>query len=232
MSWIAVAIGGGALIGGIASVIGSENAADTQEEAAQNAQDWQERVYWQNRKDLAPWREQGGEALNTLTGMLKAGPGEYEKSPYYNFLMGQGTQALERGAAARGNQLSGAENKALTQFGQGLASTDYDTWLNNWYKSLTPYQSLAGLGQTTATQGAGLANQSANAIGQYGLAGGEARAAGQLGVANTIGNYAQWGGQQAGNYLMQNALNQNYGQPMYNPQTYWPQNQINSMGWL
>ena len=45
----------------------------------------------------------------------------YQKSPDYEFLQTEGTKSLERGAAARGKQLSGAEDKALVKFGQNLA---------------------------------------------------------------------------------------------------------------
>ena len=192
----------------------SKEAAKSQREAAQASQDWQERVYYQTREDMAPWMEAGEEALGTLRAKVGAGPGEYEKSPYYNFLLEEGVKARERGAAAKGMLESGAEQKGLTEWGQKLASTDYQTWLNDWYKSLTPLQSLAGLGQTTAQQTSALGTQQAGQIGQNILAGGQARAAGQLGQANTWANALGWGGQQLGNYAMYNALNRPTYQPM------------------
>ena len=47
-------------------------------------------------------------------------------SPQYQFLQKQGQQALDRSAAARGMGYSGAQMKAAQQFGQGLASQQYD----------------------------------------------------------------------------------------------------------
>lgn len=63
-----------------------------------------------------------------------ARPGEYEASPYHNWLLAEGTRGLERGAAARGGQLSGAEQKALMEYGQNLAGSERQRWLDNWYR--------------------------------------------------------------------------------------------------
>jgi hypothetical protein len=192
------AIGG--IIGGAGSIIGSligagatKKAASQAANAADAATAAQLEMYYQTREDQAPWRTAGTEAVNTLLGKVMAGPGEYTKSPYYNFLMGEGTKALERGAAARGRQLSGAQAKALEGYGQNLASTDYDKWLGRWYQSLTPYQSLAGLGQTSVAQtGQAGAQAAANMVAPQ-LYGGSARAAGTLGMANTLQNLIPWG---------------------------------------
>lgn len=148
-----------------------------------------------------------------LMGMIERGPGEYEESPYYNFLLEEGTRGLERGAAARGGQLSGAEGKALTEYGQNLASTDYGNWLNRYYQSLGPYQSLAGVGQTAATSTAQAGMQAAGGQANALLAGGQAQAAGIMGRYAPYGNLLNWGGNQLMNYYMMNQLNQPGGSP-------------------
>ena len=207
MSAIAVAIvvaAAATVYSAYSSSQSQEEAAETQAEAAGGASLVQWNMYQQQREDLAPWREAGGEAVNQLQGLIKAGPGEYQQSPYYNFLMEQGTRGLERGAAAKGLQQSGAEQKALVGYGQNLASGEYNTWLDQWYKSLNPLQSLAGLGLTGAQQTAQLGQQTAQQVGGYMTQAGEAKAAGQLGIANTLGQL----GQQFGNYAMYNSLNQ------------------------
>ena len=51
-------------------------------------------------------------------------------SPQYQFLQKQGQQALDRSAAARGMGYSGAQMKAAQQYGQGLASQQYDNEYN------------------------------------------------------------------------------------------------------
>ena len=143
------------------------------------------------------------------------GPGfeKYQQSPYYNFLLEEGTKARERGASAGGMLGSGAEQKALTKYGEDLASMDYDAWLNRWYQSLNPLFSLAGLGQQAAggsqnaMQVAGQAQQ--NAIYGYGQAGaaqnlgyGQNILSGMnqfgSGVANLVGGFTGGGGQETG----------------------------------
>lgn len=166
----------------------TKEAAKEASKASMYAATMQQKQYEQTRADTAPWREAGGQAVNTLLGKVQAGPGEYQQSPYYNFLMEQGANALERGASATGMQGSGAESKALVGYGQNLASTDYNSWLDNWYKSLTPWQSLAGLGSNTSiATGQMGANAAANA-GNFMNQAGQYRAAGILGQGNTMAN--------------------------------------------
>ncbi len=213
------------------SAYSSSQASGEQADAAAAAGDFQYAQYLQQREDLAPWREAGGEAVNQLQGLIKAGPGEYQQSPYYNFLMEQGTKALERGAAAKGMQSSGAEQKALVGYGQNLASTDYNTWLDRWYKSLNPLQSLAGLGLTGAQQTATLGQQTAQQVGNYMTQAGEARAAGQLGVSNTVGNYLSGLPYQAFNaYNALNTPGSSYNVGVNSAG--WTPEMINSMNWL
>lgn len=119
----------------------------------------------------------------------------YKESPYYNFLLEKGITAQERGAAARGKQLSGGQQKALTEYGQNMASTDYRNWLSDWYNSLTPWQSMSQVGMTSSMQTApGIANTM--------MAGGAAQAAGQLGQANAYNKMIGNIGNNALNYYM------------------------------
>lgn len=109
--------------------------------------------------------------------------GGFYASPGYQFRLDEGTRALDRSASARGLLLSGAQNKALTRYGQGVASEEFGNYTNR-------LAALAGLGQT--------ANQSvASSAGQYGanagnaiMNSGMARASGYLNTANTIGSVA------------------------------------------
>jgi hypothetical protein len=151
-------------VGALVGIDSQRKAANTQADAYASAQAAQQ-----------PWQLAGGWSVNELRNKLAEGPGEYTKSPGYDFRLQEGVNALERGAAARGKQLSGAQEKALTRYGQDYATNDYQNWLNRWYDSLKPYQSLAGLGQTSAT-----------AAGQFGVGAGQSQAAGYLGQANTI----------------------------------------------
>lgn len=99
-------------------------------------------------------------------------PSKMAEDPYYQFRLSQGLKTQQRGAAARGTLLTGGFQKALTGFGQGLASeegdkiygralsdytTNRDTNAQNFVQSLGSYN--AGLGafnaNTNATLGYG-----------------------------------------------------------------------------
>ncbi|MBX4215922.1 tail fiber domain-containing protein [Candidatus Parcubacteria bacterium] len=105
-----------------------------------------------------PYRAAGADALHEYTDLLNGSPeaqmAALEKTPGYQFQMEQGTQALERGAAARSGTLSGAQSKALTRYGQGLASTSYNSFMDRLSNLGTlGANSAAGAGTLTASAG-------------------------------------------------------------------------------
>ncbi len=53
----------------------------------------------------------------------------FQESPGYQFRLNQGVDALDRSAAAKGMLRSGAQMKALTDFGQGMASNEWGKWV-------------------------------------------------------------------------------------------------------
>ena len=82
-------------------------------------------------------------------------------NPAYQFQLKQGQQALDRSAAARGMGYSGAQMKAAQEYGQGMASQQYDKEYNRASGEFGDYYNrLAGLAQggqqaTTSLQNAG-----------------------------------------------------------------------------
>jgi len=62
---------------------------------------------------------------------LMQNPSSVTSLPGYQFELGQGTQALERTLAAKGQQQSGQEQIALQQYGEGLAGKYYQQDLQN-----------------------------------------------------------------------------------------------------
>lgn len=323
MSWVAVAVAGGAIVGGYMASQGQQSAADTMAGSADAATQLQWAQYQQQRADLAPWTQAGAGAINALwgtpataeqtiqgapiygpvggaagggtgaetqggswgiemqydwesnsmkpvtvhylpgestasavvggqqqqitgyqpsttipatpgtTGMIQAGPGQFTESPSYQFALSQGLQAQQRAASATGRLGSGAYLKDATTYAKNLASEEYQNFLNRYYQSMNPYFSMAGMGQMSATNIANAAGQYGQAAGQNALYAGQANAAGQMGQANTWANMANWGGQQAGNYLAYNQLQSGqYGgvnSPNYG---YMNPNQMNAMTWL
>ncbi len=129
-----------------------------------------ERQSSQARTDLAPWMKE--DFLNDYASAVKAGPGEFTESPGYQWTLGQGQQAIERSAAARGQLQSPSTQKALAKYSMGLASQEYDSFLNRYYQSLVPKADLAGksLQATLGLQGVQVpvAQSSAGTVGQYG----------------------------------------------------------------
>lgn len=103
----------------------------------------------------------------------------FEASPGYQFQLEEGNKALERAAAARGLNLSGATLRESGRFNQGLANQEYGTHLNR-------LASLAGAGQTAVGQQMSAGSNYASAVGQNNYAAGQARASGYQGVNNAI----------------------------------------------
>ena len=201
MSWVAVGLTvAGTVYSAYSSSQAADKAAKAQEKGADQATAAELEMFYQGREDMAPWREGGEWALGELRERIAAGPGEYTQSPGYQFRLGEGVKAMERGAASRGNVLSGAQQKALTRYGQEYAAADYDNFLRRYYQSLTPYQSMAGQGQTTAAQGSQMGAQVGQSVGQNYLTAGQARASGYINQANVasgaissgIENYLMW----------------------------------------
>jgi hypothetical protein len=216
MSWVATAVVGGAVIGGIAS----NKAAKTQAGAADRATDIANEQYYQTREDQMPWQDAGRGALDLITPGIQKG-GEFNRNftladftadPGYQFRMDEGMKGLQGSAAARGGLLSGGTLKALTKYGQNYASGEYQNAYNRYNTDLTGrfnrLATVAGVGQTanTALANAGNANTEQQIGAQYG--GANARASGYVGMANALSG----GAQQLGNWYQQQQLNQ---QPLW-----------------
>lgn len=115
---------------------------------------------------------------------------DFEADPGYAFRMKEGLAGVESGAAARGGLLSGAAQKALQKYGQGLASQEYGNAYNRFTADQTnQYNRLAGLVNT----GQGATNQVSNAAANFGqqaganaIGAGNAIASGQIGSANAL----------------------------------------------
>ena len=151
---------------------------------------------------MNPWREAGTDALGKLQAKIDAGPGEFEKSPGYEFRLAEGQKAIERSAAARGGVLSGAAVKAGMKYGQDFATNDYDNFLRRYYESMEPLERMSGQGMNAsqimggyATQGArDMANQgqvATNKIGEATQYGAESKAGGVVSSADIIAQQQQ-----------------------------------------
>ena len=110
----------------------------------------------------------GGQLNNPFDTYLKSkglANGQFDtNNPAYKFQLQQGQRALDASAAARGMGYSGAQMKAAQQFGQGLASQEYDKQYGRASQEFGDYfNRVAGI-----SRGGQQANQSlSNAGGQY-----------------------------------------------------------------
>lgn len=247
-----------AILGGSAlSAVGAKSAAKSQEAAAQNTVQLQEKVYNDQTERLSPYSGAGTSALSAYLYELGLGPAPtiggtaapnysieeirgkgtlqpikdtgdgvhmvygpstfnvggqnfdtreaaqawidsqpqstggtayqgISMSPASQFLLSQGRDAIEAGAAARGGLYSGAALKGLEQYRQNIAMGDRDNQLNRLLGLIQTGQSAAA-GQGAA--GVNYANSAGNAL----MQGANAAAAGKIGVGNAIndgiGNY-------------------------------------------
>ena len=163
------------------------NAASALEKESADAQLALQKQIWEKQQaDQLPYLQQGQAAIGKLGSLMggtdpfkdylaKAGlsGGQFnQNNPQYQFLLKQGQQALDRSAAARGMGYSGAQMKAAQQFGQGLASQQYDKEYSRASDEFSNYYNrLAALAQggqqavqATGNQGAQYAQNAGNTL--------------------------------------------------------------------
>lgn len=208
MTWVAVAVAGGAIAGGVITSQGAKSAADTQAGAANRAADLTQQQYLNNVKLEQPYMTAGQGALSNLDNLLgigkKTGSGygsllqpftldTFKKmSPAYKFQLQQGQQGVLNGEASGQGALSGAALKDLTSYNQQFANTAWDNAFNQYQTQqgniYTRLANIANLGQNAASgtgqNGANLAGSTAQSITNAG----SAQAAGQVGAANAWSN--------------------------------------------
>lgn len=199
--------------GTVGGMVGANKAAGAQVDASRDAIAESRRQYDLTRSDMLgllakqeaqqkPWYDTGVDAINKLRNGF-----DIKADPSYQFRMNEGMKALQNSAAARGGLLSGSTMKGLTDYSQGLASTEYG---NQWNR----LASLAGVGQTAANNmnQAGssaygtIANAGANSSAQIGnnlIGAGNARASGYVGAINALNSgVGQWYNNNQSNRLM------------------------------
>lgn len=144
-------------------------------------------------------------AYNANTRKLKADPrfgsltrqfgtSDLESDPIYQERLRvglpEGQNSIMRMMSARGGLESGATLKALSRFNQDYAGNEggnaFNRFQTNRSNILNPLQSLAGVGQTSASQVGNQAVQTGRDVGSNIMSGGDARASGYVGTANAF----------------------------------------------
>jgi len=229
-----------------AQVSGADYAAQLQAEEAQNALNFQKQEWNTQQQNLAPWLNAGGQGLSQLETLLgvggnKTAPGygsltqgftpptleQAEQYPGYQFGLGQGEQAIQNSAAAKGNAFSGNTAEALNNYAQNYAQQDYsnvynqsfNTFENNQLNQYNRLAALSGVGQQTGTalgsEGEAAASNTSGidlALGQQ--LGTDAQNAAAAEASGYIGSANAYGGALSGtstNLTQLALLNQIYG---------------------
>lgn len=169
------------LLGSGAQGLSSYFASQAQQNSANQANNTLREMYYQNRADLAPWRDAGKTALGQLVGMTT--PGQQfttmQADPGYQFRLQQGQQALDNRQRAAGKFYSGAGLQGAADYNQNFASNEF----SNVYNRLA---GLAGTGQAATNTTAGLGANTANAVSGNEIGSGNARASGYAGIGNAV----------------------------------------------
>ena len=153
MSWVAVAIGGSALLG----YMGSQNAASAQTSAANQANATQQNQYNQTRQDQMPWMNRGNAAGNQMAYLLGL-PGYGQGGSAW----GQGSNGGSLGSAMG----SGGQPPQMTPEQQSQwASSGYDPSL---YQSLMGVTMAEGGSGDMRPQGGSTGDQFSTGMGGYG----------------------------------------------------------------
>lgn len=227
MSWIAAAVAGGSIVGGLYSANkqagAAKDASQAQQQSAQLGIDEQRRQFDAIQSLLSPYVSAGTGALTgqqNLLGLNGLGAQQsaingIQSSPMFGALQQQGNDAILSNASATGGLRGGNTQGALAQFNQSLLAQQ----IQQQYANLG---GLTSIGQNAAAGvgNAGMATGNAitSLLGQQGAAQAGAsltqgRAYGQMAgtLTNGLGLFAGLGGfgqNAGGNYAAMNAAGQ------------------------
>ena len=246
MAWIATAIIGSAVLGGISSAnqaSAATDAAQIQANAATAGQQLQQQNFQNLSPNFTPYMQTGTAGLaglNAAMPSLTQMPQQYKPftaadlqsnlAPNYQFMLNQGlgaqSQALNVGGG--GSNI----NTANTKFAEDYASNAYQNALANYQGQQTQQfnqgqtaqsnifnrlVSVAGIGQNAIAGLSNLASGTASNITNLGVGGAQATAAGVVGAANAqASGLSNIGGAGVTSALLNNYGNAQSGQAAIN----------------
>lgn len=196
----------GAVVGGISAAAGigsavigassAKKAAKAQGKAADKASATTLQMYEQTRQDLQPYAGTGGQALTSIADMYglptvknpaggqafsESSLAAFRNSPDYQVALKEGIRARDNSATAKGNLLSGGQEKRLAEYGAELGSLKFGQYMDRLYQ-------LAGMGQRAAAGQGAAATDTGSSLARLALDAGESQAAGYVGAGNAIAN--------------------------------------------
>lgn len=180
-------------VGAAAGIYGANKSAKAQKKAAKKAAKAQKDALAQQLKLNKPYIDAGTNALakyQELAPYKDFSMEDFQADPGYEFRLAEGMKALERSAAAKGLLQSGGTLKGITQYGQNLASDEYQNafgrYLTQREARMSPYNFLIGIGQGAAAgQASNIGATGAN-LAEIAVAKGNAQAAGTMGAINAL----------------------------------------------
>jgi hypothetical protein len=199
MTFATVAVGGAAVIGGGMAAQGyfGNKASKKASRAAAAAAEEIRRSKQEAIGYLAPYRQSGSLALSPLTGLLTGNQYDpntgqttainseqqqalFQKSPGYQFRIDQAMKNVQASQAAKGGLLSGGAMKELSDYGSGMASSEYGNYINQ-------LMGLSGIGERAATNSGNFATGAGAQIADYTQEQGMAMANRDAQLGNIIG---------------------------------------------
>lgn len=196
---MAAVVGGAATVGGaLISSSGAKSAAQAQENAAESATQAQLSMFNTTQANFAPQVQLGQGAANMLGGIygiggVTGGTGgtttgspqpnyaAFYNSPGYQFALSQGQSQVDKQAAAGGNLYSSNTLAALGANQQGIASTQYNSYINQLL-------SMAGLGNAASSGVGTAATATGQGVAASTIYGGKAAAGGIVNSSNAFAN--------------------------------------------
>lgn len=216
-----IATGLGTLLSTGTQLYGQQNAAQAVEQANQSAITNQQNYLGNINSLYSPYTTAGAQATGALASAegLNGQPANYsgfENMPGYQFAVQQGTQAIQRQAAASGSGYTPNTGAAIGQYVSGTAMQDYNTYIQQlqatagmgaqatsslgnltYNTGANTSQLMANTGQSQAGMYTGMGQTASGALGNGSLASGIGNIASGLGsmfgsgVSNTNSQYAQ-----------------------------------------
>lgn len=186
---VAAAVGGAAIVGGVASSAMSGKAAgkaaDAQEEASRASVEEQKRQFDAMQELLKPYVTAGTGSLSAQQDILGLNGAERQQAaingiksgPAYTSAMQSGANLITQNAAATGGLRGGNTIDALGRYGGDLLTGLVQSQFTN-------LGGLTSLGQNAAAQTGNAGMQSANAISNALAQGGAAKAGGYIAQGN------------------------------------------------
>ena len=194
----ASAVVAGSLISGYMASQGAKSAAQTQADAARQAQQTQEQMLQQQIQAAAPYRAAGTQALGQLQAGFQPG-GQFSQpftlqqaalSPAEQAVQAQSMEAMRNQMQLGGQNLStnaitGAGTLAGNLAGQ-FENQAFNQWMQQQQQQVAGLENLSGAGLSATGMATGQMGVAGQNIGSLQVGAGNAQAAGQVGSANAM----------------------------------------------